>query len=179
MTGLRIGLLVVLLGSLIVVVVQNQTPVLPLVLLGQPTAPLPLAVWVLGALCLGSLTSLAQSFLISPVSPQTEPDRWRSPRSTARDAPRFTEPPSRSRWWPLRSPLSPPTQFQGTADDWLNDTPSSTSADEWSGGQPQQPSAADAGGGYRSRLGAPGREPVVDADFRVIMPPSRNLDEED
>jgi hypothetical protein len=179
MTGLRIGLLVVLLGSLIAVMVQNQTPVLPLVLLGQSTAPLPLAVWVVGALGLGSFTSLVLNLLIARGTPQTEPDRFRPPRSPDREARWFSETLSGSRWWPLRSPLSSPRQPQDTADDWLGDSSPSSRADEWSAGPPEQTPAADVGGRPRSGRRGPDRESVVDADFRVIIPPSRNLEEED
>lgn len=55
---IRLILLLVVLGSLTLLLVQNWSPVLPLVFLGMSTQALPLAVWILLSVAAGAFTSL-------------------------------------------------------------------------------------------------------------------------
>ena len=55
---IRIALLLVVVGGLTLLLVQNWFPNLPLVFLGMTTQPLPLVVWILISLTAGAFTSL-------------------------------------------------------------------------------------------------------------------------
>ncbi|NJO77382.1 MAG: hypothetical protein HC827_01920 [Cyanobacteria bacterium RM1_2_2] len=56
----RVVLLLLIVGGLVAFAIQNLTPI-ALVVLGTRTLALPLAVWVLGALAAGALTTLLLS----------------------------------------------------------------------------------------------------------------------
>ncbi len=58
MSAIRLILLLVVLGFLTLLLLQNWSPVLPLVFLGTQTQPLPLAVWILFGVVAGGMTSL-------------------------------------------------------------------------------------------------------------------------
>jgi hypothetical protein len=62
---IRLVLVLVTIGGLAALAVSNWSPVLSLVFLGWPTPPLPLAVWVLGAIAAGAATTLAFNTLFS------------------------------------------------------------------------------------------------------------------
>lgn len=59
----RIVLLVLVVGGLAVFTLSNWSPVVPLVFWGIKTQPLPLAVWIGGAISLGAITSFCLQFL--------------------------------------------------------------------------------------------------------------------
>lgn len=48
----------VMVAALVILVLQNLSPVLPLVVLGRPLVALPLSLWVLGAIAIGILCTL-------------------------------------------------------------------------------------------------------------------------
>ncbi|WP_204368466.1 LapA family protein [Neosynechococcus sphagnicola] len=58
MAAIRLGLLLMMIGSLTLLILQNQSPYLPLVFLGMRTQALPLGLWILVAIALGVITSL-------------------------------------------------------------------------------------------------------------------------
>lgn len=58
MAVIRLTLLVTVLGGLTLLLVQNWSPVLPLVFLGMRSQPLPLALWILFSTAAGAGTSL-------------------------------------------------------------------------------------------------------------------------
>jgi uncharacterized integral membrane protein len=148
----RLILLVVLLGSFTALAVQN-TALLPLVILGQRTISLPLWAWLAGALLLGGLTSVFLSGVIQWTAFWSRRDE----RKMMRTIPTSSHAPAR-RW---RNPWN--RQSQPTPD------PTHTHA----AAQPR--SAASQRSAYQPP--APPQE-VVDADFRVIRPPSRSLEDE-
>jgi hypothetical protein len=51
-------LLILVVGSLVIFVLSNMTPVVPLVILGAETQAFPLALWLLGAIAAGVVTTL-------------------------------------------------------------------------------------------------------------------------
>ena len=59
---IQILLLFVLVGGLSLLVLQNLSPVLPIVFLGMKTQALPVAAWILGAIAAGFLTSWCLQF---------------------------------------------------------------------------------------------------------------------
>jgi hypothetical protein len=82
---------VLLVGGLVVLALQNTAPSLPLVLVGIRTPVLPLAVWLLGAIALGALTTGLFILLIggggNPRTAQGNRRRWQV-RSNPADATR-------------------------------------------------------------------------------------------
>lgn len=76
MAILRLLLPLAIVVGLVIFAVSNDTPAVPLVLLGTPTPPLPLAVWVLGAIAAGAATTLAITALAQV--PAAKPRQFRS-----------------------------------------------------------------------------------------------------
>jgi uncharacterized integral membrane protein len=203
MPVIRLILLLVVLGGLTLLLLQNWSPVLPLVFLGVQTQALPLAVWILFSIAAGAITSLfitslfrlAHLFARSPSKPrrQAEPP----PRSSAqRSETRYT---AASR--PSPKPDTASTS-SNAADDWGSD---STTNDDWDFEENTQKtqnsnshddvrdsktyevsnepkSGYQAGSVYSysyrepSNSGVGKTESVYDADYRVITPPYREPD---
>ncbi|HEY9764245.1 MAG TPA: hypothetical protein V6D07_17075 [Trichocoleus sp.] len=93
----RLLVVFLLLAAVTILVLQNTSPALPLVFLGVRTSALPLAVWLVGAIALGSLTSVLLATLVSAGTP----DSGRSSRRPSRfgrriDAPNTSNPPPSS-----------------------------------------------------------------------------------
>jgi uncharacterized integral membrane protein len=90
MAAIRFFLLLVLLGSLTVLLVQNWTPVLPLVFLGGQTQALPLSIWILFSVAAGAITAIfiAGCFQISNYFAQPRAKKQRRPaaKTSARSA---------------------------------------------------------------------------------------------
>lgn len=134
MPVIRLFLLLVVLGGLTLLLLQNWSPVLPLVFLGLQTQALPLAVWILLSIAAGATTSLFITSLFKvanlfsrsssnknkkvAASPRSRPPRT----STQRSEPIYTSP-TTSR--PSPPPVSIPSD---AADDWGSN---SSSNDDW------------------------------------------------
>ena len=134
MPVIRLFLLLVVLGGLTLLLLQNWSPVLPLVFLGLQTQALPLAVWILLSIAAGAITSLFITSLFKvanlfsrsssnknkkvAASPRPRPPRT----STQRSEPIYTSP-TTSR--PSPPPVSIPSD---AADDWGSN---SSSNDDW------------------------------------------------
>ncbi|MGI0493816.1 hypothetical protein ACN4EG_18695 [Alkalinema pantanalense CENA528] len=144
---------------------QNVTTSLPLVFFGVALGPLPLALWLLLALLLGSGTSFAITALLKLSSTSVKLPRW-GQRSGDR---------TRDRQQNRQAPRDRTRDREDWDDDWDEDNPVVEDWDEdWDNGpvvdrpqptrepQPRQPLRRD----------------VVDAEFRVIVPPSRNLEDD-
>lgn len=177
--------LLLVIGSLVALVLQNWSPVLPLVLLGTTTIALPLAIWISVFIGAGVLTSLLLQVInyrpsrakAAPVAPQADPDL--PPPPPRREMPK--PPPSqqpRSDW-----------ETSTAGNDWTTSTSTSTTPPK-----PREPS-------FEKRSSPPPQPPqtpprdrqaevdasrspndVYDANFRVInqSPPEVNpTDEED
>lgn len=131
----RFLLLLIAAAALIILVLQNATPVLPLVVLGMKTQAVPLAIWLLGAIAAGVVTTLITSALF----------RWVGSSAVSR-SPR-TRPAARVRSG-TGTPWTPPSWSPGgdtprdtfraetktsrnvaRGDDW--DTPPSDEWDDW------------------------------------------------
>ncbi|MEB3358884.1 MAG: hypothetical protein VKK04_19315 [Synechococcales bacterium] len=100
----KLILLLLVLGALVVFALENWLPAVPLVILGSSTVALPLAVWILGAIAAGALTTLVVTLLLrlggggnvpsrrrSPVQPNR--DRTESVASGRADRPQWSSPP--------------------------------------------------------------------------------------
>ncbi|MEB3313962.1 MAG: hypothetical protein VKL98_07435 [Cyanobacteriota bacterium] len=91
MATFRLVVLLLALGAVLLITVQNATPALPLVFLGRQVLVLPLGVWLGGAIALGSFTTLVITLL-----PGGGPPARRSPRRHRYPSPQsfYESPPS-------------------------------------------------------------------------------------
>ncbi|MBE9029439.1 hypothetical protein IQ266_06635 [filamentous cyanobacterium LEGE 11480] len=126
----------------------QNTVLYPLVILGQKTISLPLWSWLLGALVLGGLTSIFLSGLIQWTAFWSRRHERKVMRSVPAGAPR-------AKGWGFGRKSSP---------DQVETSPNAASP---------RPAAQNAA--YQP---PPPPKEVVDADFRVIRPPSRSLEDE-
>lgn len=221
----RLLLLLGIAAGLTLFALSNWTPVLALTFLGMQTPALPLAMWVLGAIAAGIVTSLLMNALFSfsnylavrqvrsqhrrgarrsgfqagytPAS-ESEPTSSYSrsyTRSTASTAPAeddsdwqdwdgYEEPSDRTQATPPAAQAPADDDWDVTPsddwEDWESDRPRSAPAasDRSTYEAKQEPKTASRSGsvysyGYREpgESGVGKREMVVDADYRVIVPP--------
>ncbi len=96
MPVIRLFLLLVALGCLTLLLLQNWSPVLPLVFLGAQTQPLPLAVWILISVVAGALTSVAIAGCFK-LSNYFAPSKPRKRRQAAATPPPRSEAPKGSK----------------------------------------------------------------------------------
>jgi hypothetical protein len=155
MALLRFLIFGLVLGGLSAVATQNMT-LIRLVILGQNTLPLPIAFWLLGAMALGGMTSLLLIGLIEWAAYWSRRQVHRSYREAT----------------PVRS-AAPPTVSPKR---W-NPFGRSTEDDDPAENRVDQPQPQPAARPSAFRPPAPPKE-VVDADFRVIRPPSRRLEDD-
>ena len=186
---MQIILLLAILGGLALLLVQNWSPVLPLVFLGLTTPALPLAVWILISLVAGVSTSLAIASLFNLANyfAQPKPTKKRQ----------FTPPP---RPQPSSNTYSkqPTQESSNSADDWLEDSPNdqdwqyeeNTQKSDNADSYPQDSRSYEVSNEPKSskRQGSvysySYREPdsveektesaVYDADYRVLTPPYKS-----
>ena len=179
MAVIRLIILVTAMVGLIIILVQNLSPSLPLVFLGMRTQALPLALWILLSITTGIFTSLIISRLLKFATDSSLQEQQPIHKSIP-TPPRVTKntPPS-------GSPPPPVSQFDDEFDDW--DT--NRDQDDWDYGENLQPapktseSQQSSQGNSRSssvysyssqepKNTAVGKtESVYDADYRVIIPP--------
>lgn len=191
---MQIILLLVTLGGLALLLVQNWSPVLPLVFLGLTTPALPLAVWILISLAAGGGTSLAIASLFKLADYFAQPKRSQK---------RQVKPPSRpqpaSNSYTERSTQEASKNDNSSADDWLDEP---INDDDWhleenppedkteKSSYPQdsrsyevnnEPKSSKRQGSvysysYREpeSSGVGKSESVYDADYRVLTPPYRS-----
>jgi uncharacterized integral membrane protein len=197
MNIIRLILLILPIAALALLLLQNWTPMLPLVFLGTQTQPLPLGMWILLSTTAGALTSLLITSLFqlanyfSGSKPATRRPSAYSQRASSTPA-------EESRY---QTPASPPPEHNTTdtttdfVDDWDLDNknvdwdieaqqaptpnPQSTEVrDSNTYSQNQQPKSSSQSGSvysysYRESKKSGNRktESIYDADYRVIVPP--------
>lgn len=88
MPVIRLALLLAILGGLTLFALQNSSPAVPLVILGVQTQAFPLAVWMVGAIAAGALTTLVIAALFG-LSNTFASTRTRRP-AAQREASRYT-----------------------------------------------------------------------------------------
>jgi len=133
---IRLILLLVVLGSLTLLLVQNWSPVLPLVFLGMSTQALPLAVWILLSVAAGAFTSLVITgfFKMSNYFARSPRKRGKvetpPPRSSVQSPPpRSNAQSSETQYTAART--SPPAPDSNLNDDFNEWGSGSTSGDDW------------------------------------------------
>ncbi len=180
MSFIRVVFLVAILVSLAALILQNLTP-LSLVFLGWRSLPLPLGVWIVAAIIAGMVTGVVLLLLLRLFSYLTQgklrsrvqnPESGRSPRNSWSDTAGTAS--------AFRSDRSTATTAKSEAAETAaaqNDTTSSSKFYEVE----QRPSSGQQSGStysysYRKtgNTGVGQRESVVDADYRVIVPPQHS-----
>ena len=194
MAVIRLILLVAVLGGLTLLLVQNWSPVLSLVILGIRTQPLPLAMWILFSTAAGAFTSVSITILLKLSNYLGGQQRQTSFKSTA-SSPRTkatrreeTTPPA-SKTESDNSDEFDDWETNGDGDDdWdFNTKPreapspsqkTQSVGDSQAYERQQEPKSSSQSGSvysysYREpKNTAVGKtESVYDADYRVIIPP--------
>ncbi|MBD2454667.1 LapA family protein [Nostoc sp. FACHB-87] len=206
MAVLRLILLVAILGGLTLLLVQNWSPAISLVFLGVRTQPLPLAMWILFITTAGALTSVLITTLFKLSSyfvgqSQPAPKSRVTPRRVT--TPRREEPQSQP-YTPPSSSRSNQAADSEEFDDWET----SNNNDDWDFAeksepapppraktqperdfepeerQPEPKTASKSGSTYSYSYREPKNtaagktESVYDADYRVIIPPYKQPEDE-
>ena len=185
-------LLLVVLGGLTLLLLQNWSPTLALVFLGVTTQPLPLALWILMSVGAGAFTSLVVTGLFSLSSYFTRSPQQR-PKVVDSGTPRAQQTVA------SQKPDADPTPNDAT-DDWVSNSTGDWFEEEDKTGPTQkdvkspnyevsnEPQSSHQSGsvysyGYRkpSNSNVGKTESVYDANYRIITPPSqpKNTTKED
>jgi hypothetical protein len=179
MAVIRLIILVTTILGLIIILVQNLSPSLPLVFLGMRTQSLPLALWILLSITAGICTSLIITRLLKFAIDLSSQEQPSIPKSIP-TPPRVRQNPS-----PPSSPPPPVNQFDDEFDDWdTNGNQENWDDEENSQPAPNIPSANSRTSSVYSyssqepKNTAVGKtEAIYDADYRVIIPPSQKSGE--
>ncbi|WP_071188619.1 hypothetical protein [Trichormus sp. NMC-1] len=189
MAVIRLILLVAVLGGLMLLLVQNLSPALPLVFLGMRTQALPLALWIFLSIATGAFTSILIATLLKFTNYFAQPPERTSSQSPVNSQRVRTTPRKESTPYPSSPPpaTSKPDyttsqefddwETKPTDDDWdFEEQPQTASAKT---AEPQQaPKTASQPGSVYSynaqepkNTGVGKTESIYDADYRVIIPP--------
>ncbi|MBE9006353.1 LapA family protein [Fortiea sp. LEGE XX443] len=203
MAVIRLILLVVVLGGLTLLLVQNWSPAISLAFLGMRTQQLPLAMWILFASTAGAFTSVLITTLFK-FSSYFEGQPRQTPLKSAATSRRVKTPPSEEPTPPPFTSQSPNSQTKAAASEKFDDWETSNTNDDWDfEEQPQQTpppnprtqsarnfeseerqaepkSSSQSGSVYSYSYREPKNtavgktESVYDADYRVIIPPYKS-----
>ncbi len=168
---MRIGVFLAAVGLLTIVVVQNWSPTLPLIVFGSATIAFPLGLWLALSLSAGLITSvLLQGLSYRPLPKAVDPPV--APRYRERPEPeprsrRTRQRPSKSDW---DTPLDP--EWEREADDWDIESPPERPT------IPRRESRQPTGEPREPQRKAPEQrdrptDGIYDANYRVITPPPR------
>lgn len=173
---IRMLVLLVVIGGLVALVLQNWSPVLPLVLFGTTTIALPFAVWISVFIGAGVLTSLLLQLInyrpkptqnVRPAPPQAEPD---------------LPPPPPRREMPKPPPSQQPQSDWETSlqsEDWTaQKTPQRPSQPNFEKRSPPKSSPSPQRPPVTEKASPPNQD-VYDANFRVLNQPPPESDVED
>lgn len=199
MAVIRLFLLLVVLGCLTLLLMQNWSPVLALRFLGVQTQALPLAIWILFAVVAGAITSLfiTACFKLSNLSVSSAPPRRKKVKASPTGNP--TEASRSSQAYTTTTQPKTDSTVRDNFNDW-----ESNSNDDWdfaedvqdTNKQPKteppdtvrdntnyeantEPKSSSRSGSYSysyrepSNSGVGRTESVYDADYRVLTPPYR------
>ncbi|WP_017319363.1 LapA family protein [Mastigocladopsis repens] len=201
MAVFRLILLVVVLGGLTLLLVQNWSPVLSVVFLGMKSKPIPLAIWMLFSTAAGAFTTVFVTSLFNlsnyfarqqrqtPLRSSTASTHARQTR-TQEPAPRPSPPPSSSKTESPRTSDAPNDwETDSSTEDWdfeekeeaptpnpQNTQVRDSNTYEYERQQePKSSSKSDSAYSYSYRepknSGVGKTESIYDADYRVIIPP--------
>lgn len=172
MAVIRLIILVIVILGLIILLVQNLSPSLPLVFLGMGTQSLPLALWILFSIIAGIITSI---IIISLIKFTTYLNLQPQPISVSQSTTRSSRvkpntPPSTSPPGVSQFDDEDDWQTNGNEDNW-DDEDNLESAPEPSPPR-TRPSSVYSYSSQAPENTAVGKtETIYDADYRVIIPP--------
>jgi uncharacterized integral membrane protein len=183
MALIRLIVLALIGSSLVLLYLQNRTAV-ALVFLGTPTQALPLAVWILGAITLGTLTSVSFMLLLQLSKwlgqRRSQPHNlrvgasqqanWTTTQSPDRDASNWVDDVYRNAAEPW--PQEPTSRPFYTTDDAPKTEYRSDSAYVQDPQPPRTTNRTSASTRRSDRSNSNSSSRVVDADYRVIVPPA-------
>jgi len=176
MSLLRFILLSAIAGFLIIFAISNWGVSMSLVFLGVPSPAFPLPIWILSAIALGSATTLVITALVGLARFTAR----RSERKTVRQASTtnsyaYAETPRET-----RSSSTDDDWFGGNDDDWGSEPKDKPKRDFETRQEPTSGTRSGSTYSYTYREAPEPKQPdVVDADYRVIRPPVRKLDEDE
>ncbi|KAM3093258.1 hypothetical protein ACKFKG_19820 [Phormidesmis sp. 146-35] len=181
---LRLILLLGIAILLLLFVLPNWAPSMQLVFLGIRSPAFPLSLWILGAIAAGIVTTLVISILFRLTGFTAQRKGRKKARSFDQSSARaysYTQAPASE---PTPQAANKSSDWEEDASDWFDDDSSwedepkdrkRTSASP----SPDSETRSSYSYSYRdpkaTRPAAP--DSVVDADYRVIIPPNRNLDQ--
>ena len=180
MAVIRLIILVTAIMGLVIILVQNLSPSLPLMFLGMRSQALPLALWILLSITAGIFTSLIITRLLKFATDLNLLAQQPIPKSIP------TPPRVRQNTPPPKSSPPPVSQVDDDFDDWDTNRnqddwdDDSQSEEEISPSQQSSNSRTSSVYSYSSQSPkntAVGKtESVYDADYRVIIPPYQESD---
>ena len=197
MAVIRLFLLLVVLGCLTLLLMQNWSPVLALRFLGVQSQPLPLAIWILFGVVAGAITSLfiTACFKLSNLTTYPAPPRRKKVKVSStgnRTTPRSSESYTTTTQPKTDSTVRDFNDWESNSgDDWdfaeeVQDTnkkpnpePQDTVRDNTNYETNTAPKSSSRSGSYSysyrepSNSGVGRTESVYDADYRVLTPPYR------
>jgi hypothetical protein len=190
MAVIRLILLVAVLGGLMLLLVQNLSPALPLVFLGMRTQALPLALWIFLSIATGAFTSILIATLlkfinyvsaqqVQTASPQSPVNSQRVNTAPRRESTPYpsSPPPATSKPDYTTSQEIDDWETKPTDDDWDFEEQPQTSSSKASAPQQAPKTGSQPGSVYSynaqepKNTGVGKTESIYDADYRVIIPP--------
>ncbi|BAU11270.1 hypothetical protein LEP3755_17630 [Leptolyngbya sp. NIES-3755] len=176
MSLLRFVLLSAIAGFLILFAISNWGVSMSLVFLGVPSPAFPLPIWILGAIALGSATTLVITALFGLARFTARRSERKTVRqSTTTNSYAYAEPPRET-----RSSSNDDDWFGGNDDDWGSEPKDKPRRDFETRQEPTSGTRSGSTYSYTYREAPEPKQPdVVDADYRVIRPPVRKLDEDE
>lgn len=173
MALLRLVLVLAIVGFAVVFALSNWGVSMSLVFLGVPSPALPLPVWIGGAIGLGAATTLVITALFGLTrftARRSERKSGRQPTSAYTETPRnsATRTPDADDW------------FSNTDDDWTSEPKDRPKQNFETRQEPTSTTRSGSTYSYTYREAPEPKQPdVVDAEYRVIRPPVRKLDEDE
>lgn len=186
MVWVRIVTVIGILLSGVAILIQNQSPTLALVFLGMRSQPLPLGLWIAGAVVIGALLSLGLFAILSAAPPRKSRRRSSSQQSPFKQSakPRFERDSYPSGYSDWDEPVATDWAPQPEADSFFDDEPDYYDdpvdyPEEEDYDDPTPPwEKRDSAYSFSYRdpefaKQSSQRESVFDAEYRVINPPQR------
>lgn len=182
----RLILLIVVMGGLTLMLVQNLSPTLSLVFLGMRTIPLPLSLWILLSITAGAATTVLISSLLKfinypPVSaPKPSPTNSESSTASPRDkSTTVRNSASNTKEYTEKNEFDDWETDDNEDNDWEESEQSSTFEPQSTSKNASQSSSVYSYSYKEPKNTAAGKsESIYDADYRVIVPPYQPSDRE-
>lgn len=178
MALLRFIVILAVAGILVIFTLSNSTVPMSIVFLGIRSPTMPLSLWILGAIALGVATTAAINILFGLARFTARRSERKTVRQSTKPAGVYT--------YGQQSPQSSRSTsedaddwFSEGSDDWV-DEPRDKPRQDFESPRQEPASGSRSGSTYSYTYRKPATPPdVVDADYTVIKPPTRKLDEDE